>query len=134
MATRNTQCVWVKLKDCDGVERQPTCVNVPSDGFVDDVIKEGLAVSKVNIAPNLVEVLSGGDSTDPIETVMPVNNLLQRNCGTISSPLFLQCPQWQVIFRLRICTCRSLHVIWVLGDTSVFVFSSFVTDLLPIIV
>ena len=101
MATRNTLRVWVKFKDCDGVERQPTSVNVQSDGFVDDVIKEALAVSRVNIAPNLVKVFSGGDSTDPIETVMPANKLIQRNCGTISSPLFLQCPQWKVIFRLR---------------------------------
>ena len=100
MVTRNTRCVWVRLKDCDGLERQPTFVNVQSDEYLDDVIKACLAVSKVNIAPNLVKVFSADDSTDPIETVIPVDDLIRSNRGTISSPLLLQCPQWKVMFSL----------------------------------
>lgn len=100
MVTRNTRCVWIRLKDCDGLERQPTFVDVQSDGYLDDVIKACLAVSNVNIAPNLVKVFSGGDSTDPIDAMMTVDDLIRSNRGTISSPLLLQCPQYKVVFSL----------------------------------
>ena len=100
MASRSTVRVWVKLKDCDGRMREPTSVHVQRNDFIDDIIKACLDVSKVNIAPNLVKVFSADDSTDPIETVIPVDDLIKSNCGTTSSPLLLQCPQYKVILRL----------------------------------
>ena len=100
MAAKSTLRVWVKLKDCDGRMREPTSVRLQSDDFIDDVIKACLDVSKVNIAPNLVKVFSAADSTDPIDVTMTVDDLIKSNRGTTSSPLFLECPQYQVILRL----------------------------------
>ena len=98
MAARNTLRVWVKLKDCDGRMREPTSVHVQSNGFVDDVIKACLDVSKVNIAPNLLKVFSSGNS--PIDPMMTVDDLMRYNHGRTSSPLLLECPQYKVILRL----------------------------------
>ena len=100
MAARNTLRVWVKLKDCDGHMMEPTSVRLQSNDFVDDVIKACLAVSNVSIAPNLVKVFTGDDCTNPIDAMMTVDDLIRSDCGTTSSPLLLECPQYKVILRL----------------------------------